>query len=252
MKLRIVSIPNLIEFLKKLKVVDRSVLLELNTTKLFSKIHTADKSVMKSVSIPVDQVFEGNITTGSADRVKVGMIDITKFIDCFKNFKPSESVHIEIVHTSVDSDEVATSLKVYTDSVKISFHCADLGLLSYVDDDILGMVHDKEGASGFFRLYNSDFESIDSLCDLENNSEELLEFSLTENTVVASGHSFEYKLNISNSDIKLDNGPCTFSMYKKQLGYVDLEQTSVYIHDNRLIFSSDVKPSTIAIGLINK
>ena len=47
MKIRVTSTTNLIAFLKKLKVVDRSVLLELKEDKLLSKVHTPDKSVMK-------------------------------------------------------------------------------------------------------------------------------------------------------------------------------------------------------------
>ena len=51
MKIRVTSTTNLIAFLKKLKMVDRSVLLELKENKLLSKVHTPDKSVMKYASI---------------------------------------------------------------------------------------------------------------------------------------------------------------------------------------------------------
>ena len=61
MKLRITSIPNLITFLKRLKAVDRSVILELTEESLFSKVHTPDKSVMKFSSVVRNDVLEGVI-----------------------------------------------------------------------------------------------------------------------------------------------------------------------------------------------
>jgi hypothetical protein len=251
MKLRITSIPNLIDFLRKLKVVDKSVLLELNHEELFCKIHTPDKAVMKSVRIPFNSVFDGSIETGDSDRVKIGMVDVSRFIDCFKNFKQTDIVHLEIVSGNVDGDFVATSMKVYTDMMKINFVCADLALMSYVADDILSLVHGTEEAVGNFRLYRSDFETLSSLCGLENNAEELLEFKLSSSSIDTAGQSFEYKLNIGNSDIEISEEMSIF-IYKKQLGFIDLEQSQIFIHDNRLIFKSEEKQSTIAIGLIEK
>ncbi len=251
MNLRITSIPNLIEFLRKLKAVDKSVLLEMNTQDLFSKIHTPDKSVMKSVKTPISQVFDGVIDTGNYDRIKIGMVDVSRFIDCFKNFKPTDIVHLEIVTSEADGEFVATSLKVYTDMMKINFVCADLALMSYVEDAIVAMVHGTEESLGNFRLYRSDFETLGSLCGLENNSEELLEFTITSESVTTSGQSFEYKLNIGTSDISAEEDMVVY-IYKKQLGYVDLEQSVIYIHENRMIFKSEEKSNTIAIGLIQK
>ena len=58
MNIRVTSTSNLIAFLKKLKVVDRSVLLELQEDRLFSKVHTPDKSVMKYASISNTHIFD--------------------------------------------------------------------------------------------------------------------------------------------------------------------------------------------------
>jgi hypothetical protein len=253
MNLRITSIPNLIDFLKKLKVVDKSVLLELTQTELFSKTHTPDKSVMKCVRIPFLQVFEGTVETGNSDRIKIGLVDVARFIDCFKNFKQTDMVYLEIVTSDQDGHTVGISLKAYTDSMKINFRCAELGLMSYIEDNILGLVHGTEDAIGSFRFYRSDFETVISLCGLENNSEELLEFSVLTDppSVQTAGQSFEYKLDIATPDIDASE-PATLAIYKKQLGYVDLEQSMVFYHENRLIFKSTEKESTIAIGLIQK
>ena len=88
MKIRVTSTTNLIAFLKKLKVVDRSVLLELKEDKLFSKVHTPDKSVMKYASIDNTSIFdpiEDGSDAVSSDRIKMGLMDVGRLMDCFKH-----------------------------------------------------------------------------------------------------------------------------------------------------------------------
>ena len=61
MKLRITSIQNFLVFLKRLKSVEKSVILELDKNQIFSKVHTPDKSVMKFASVPLENVLEGDV-----------------------------------------------------------------------------------------------------------------------------------------------------------------------------------------------
>lgn len=78
MRIRVTSTTNLIAFLKKLKVVDKSVLLELTEDKLFSKVHTPDKSVMKYASVDNTSIFDPieDWPSAKADRVKMGIMDL--------------------------------------------------------------------------------------------------------------------------------------------------------------------------------
>ena len=88
MKLRITSIQNFLVFLKRLKSVEKSVILELTNEELFCKVHTADKSVMKYSSVPLTDVLEGDIDWAKlkTDRVKIGIIDVTRLMEAFKHF----------------------------------------------------------------------------------------------------------------------------------------------------------------------
>ena len=254
MKIRVTSTTNLIAFLKKLKVVDRSVLLELKEDKLFSKVHTPDKSVMKYASIDNTSIFdpiEDWSDSVSSDRIKMGIMDVGRLMDCFKHFRPEEDIFLELNLQDVDGETVATELKVLSASLSIRIKCADLSLLSYVDDNILGIVHSKEGQDAMFRIYNSDFTSIDALCGLESNSQELLTFEFHEDHVIAFGDSFRFKLNIGKSDIDVDS-EMKASIYKSQLNYVDSESYTVYVHDNRMVLFSDQSETSTAVGLIEK
>jgi hypothetical protein len=251
MKIRVTSTPNLIAFLKKLKVVDRSVLLELQEDKLFSKVHTPDKSVMKYASIDNTHIFDPieDWDQVSSDRIKMGIMDVGRLMDCFKHFRPEEDIYLEITLQEVDGETVATEIKVLSASLSIKIKCADLSLLSYVEDNILGIVHSKEGQDGKFKIYHSDFSTIVSLCGLETNSQELLTFELSGDSVVSAGESFRYKLNIGSSDIDVEES-MKASIYKSQLNYVDAEPYTCYVHDNRMVFFSDQSETSTAVGLI--
>jgi hypothetical protein len=251
MNIRVTSTSNLIAFLKKLKVVDRSVLLELQEDRLFSKVHTPDKSVMKYASISNTHIFDTieNWDEVKSDRVKIGIMDVARLMDCFKHFRAEEDIFLNVKVQDVDSETVATEVEVYSSSLSIKIKCADLSLLSYVDDNVLSMVHSKEEQDGKFKIYNSDFSSIVSLCGMETNSQELLNFELKKDQVIAAGESFRYKLNIGASDIEVDSD-MKCSIYKSQLNFVDAESYTCYVHDNRMVFFSDQSETSTAVGLI--
>jgi len=251
MNIRVTSTSNLIAFLKKLKVVDRSVLLELQEDRLFSKVHTPDKSVMKYASISNTHIFDTieNWEEVKSDRVKIGIMDVSRLMDCFRHFRAEEDIFLNVKIQDVDSETVATEVEVYSTSLSIKIKCADLSLLSYVDDNVLSMVHSKEEQDGKFKIYNSDFSSIVSLCGMETNSQELLNFELKNDQVIAAGESFRYKLNIGSSDIEVDK-EMKCSIYKSQLNFVDAESYTCYVHDNRMVFFSDQSETSTAVGLI--
>jgi len=254
MRLRITSTGNLITLLKRLKSVEKSVILELREDGIFSKVHTPDKSVMKYSSVKFDDVLEGDIDWKSikCDRIKIGIIDVTRLIDAFKHFRPEEEIFIEIPTEMVDGSCISTEIKLISASLSIKLKCADLSLLSYVEDSILDLVHSREDALMRFKIYQSDFTTITSLCGLETNSEEILCFDVKEKNVYAIGDSFNYKLNIGSSEIILEDGSNSPNIYKKELSYMEPETCEVYVHDNRMVMVSEQSATSIAMGLVEK
>jgi hypothetical protein len=253
MKLRITSIQNFLVFLKRLKSVEKSVILEITKDSLFCKVHTPDKAVMKYSSVPLSDVLEGEIDWNKlkTDRVKIGIIDAGRVMEAFKHFRPEEDVYLELTTDSVDGECVCTDLKITSASLFIRSRCADLGLLSYVGDDILSMVHSREGAESQFKIYQSDFTTVVSLCGLETNSEEVLAFDIKEKNVHAVGDSFRYKLNLGPSEISTESD-LTCNIYKNQLSHMEAETCQVYVHENRLVLCSEQSSTSIAIGLVEK
>lgn len=255
MKLRITSIQNLIVFLKKLKSVDKSVILEITDEILFSKVHTPDKSVMKYVGVTLEDVLEGEVDWKKYKngRVKIGIIDVTRLMEAFKHFRPEEDVYIDIKVESVDNQSVATEIKLNSASLSIKIRCADLSLLSYVEDSVLELVHSKEDYNSTFKIYQSDFTTLLSLCGLENNSEEILLFEVNKDNVYGKGESFSYKLNLGPAEITIvDEDSATPGIYKNQLSNMESETCEVYVHSNRLVLVSEQTSTSIAIGLVER
>lgn len=255
MKIRITSIPNFLTFLKRLKAVDKSVILEITESSMFSKVHTPDKAVMKYSSVDYSDVFEGDIDWKSlkCDRVKIGIVDVTKLMEAFKHFRPEEEVFLEMKIDKVSGDCVTTELHLVSTSLNIKLRCADFSLLSYVEDSILKMVHSKDDAGVNFKIYQSDFATIVSLCGLENNSEEILCFEVNAKGVIAFGENFKYKMNIGSSEIQMeDEAKTSYNVYKNQLGFMEQETCQVYAHENRIVLVSEQSNTSIAIGLVEK
>ena len=252
MKIRITSIPNLITFLKRLKSVEKNVILEITEDKISSKVHTPDKAVMKYSSLSFNEVFEGNIEWKGKNKIKVGLIDVGRVIDAFKHFRPEEDVFLELTVQEEDGEYITSELRLISKSLKIKLKCADLGLLSYVSDEILQIVHSKENSVGEFKIYQSDFNTVLSLCGMETNSEEILNFDLTKEDVYTHGDSFRYKLSLSLDEISIKEEKMTSSIYKNHLGYMEQETCKIYIHDNRIVLDSETSSTSIAIGIVEK
>ena len=254
MKLRITSIPNLIVFMKKLKSVEKSVILEISEDKIFGKVHTPDRAVMKYSAVDLPEVLEGDVdwTALKCDRIKIGINDITRLIEAFKHFRPEEEVFLEIKTSEFDDSCVATEVRLVSSSLNIRIRCADLDGLSYVEDKILSLVHSKEDSVCRFKMYQSDFTTLLSLCGMENDAEEILKFEIDSKSVHGSGNSFRYKLNMVSSEIEGSDTLEIVNVYKNQLGYMESETCSVYVHDNRIVMISDQSQTSIAIGMVVK
>ena len=79
---RITNPGNFISFLKKLKLVDKSVPLEIEGGNLFAKVRTPDKSVIKYVSVDINDILEGDLPP---NRLKIGILEINKLIVILRN-----------------------------------------------------------------------------------------------------------------------------------------------------------------------
>ncbi len=245
LKFRITNSQNFVSFLKKLKLVDKSVPLEIERENIFAKVKTSDKSVIKYVEIPLADVMEGSIPE---ERLKIGILEIGKLMDVFKYFGPEEDLNVYIDSQLYDGDLIATKLKFSSSSLDIFVKCADISLLGYIDDKIQKTIHTTEGSEVSFDVTRETFQKISSLTGIETNSEELLNFDFKDDGVTVRGNSFQYQ--ILDTPAEGFKESKVFTIYKNQFSYIDQESSDIHFHENRILFKSNDSDSVIAIGLV--
>lgn len=243
---RITNPNNFISFLKKLKLVDKSVPLEMEGNNIFAKVRTPDKSVIKYVSIDISDILEGDLPP---NRLKIGILEISKLIDVFKYFGPEEELNLTVDSQPYESDLIATSLKFSSSTLNIFLKCADISLLAYIDDNIQRQIHSTDGSDVNFQITKENFQKVSSLTGIETNSEELLNFDIEEKGVTIRGNSFQYSLIKGESANGFVN-PSVYTIYKNQFSYIDQENSEIHFHDNRILVKSTESDSIIAIGLV--
>jgi hypothetical protein len=243
---RITNPSNFISFLKKLKLVDKSVPLEIEGNNLFAKVRTPDKSVIKYVNVDITDILEGDFPP---NRLKIGVLEINKLIDVFKYFGPEEELNLAVDSQPYDSDLIATGLKFSSSSLNIFVKCADISLLAYIDDNIQRQIHSTEGSEVNFEISKENFQRVSSLTGIETNSEELLNFDIEENGVTIRGNSFQYSL-IKGRKPNGFSESSVYTIYKNQFSYIDQENSEIHFHDNRILVKSTESDSIIAIGLV--
>lgn len=244
--LRIINSANFIAFLKKFKLVSKSVPLELEGGNLFGKVKTEDKSVIKYVNIDVDNVFEGELPTS---RLKIGILEISRLIDVFKYFGPEEELNVSIDSEPYEDEYIATKIRFYTPSTDIFVKCSDISLLSYIDDNIQKMIHSTEGSEVNFQISKEMFQKLSSLTGIDSNPEELLNFDVQEEEIRVRGNSFQCQI-LKGQKVNGYTKSSVYTIYKKQFPYIDPEDSEIYFHENRILVKSLESDSYIAIGLV--
>jgi hypothetical protein len=243
---KIANSTNFIAFLKKLKLVDKSVPLEIEGSNLFAKVRTPDKSVIKFVSVDVNDILEGDFPS---QRLKIGILEIGKLMDVFKYFGPEEELSLIVDSQPYEGGLIATGLKFSSTSLNIFIKCADISLLAYIDDNIQKQIHSTEGSEVNFEISRENFQKVASLTGIETNSEELLNFDIEENGVIIRGNSFQYNL-IKGRTANGFESPSVYTIYKNQFSYIDQEASEIHFHENRILVKSIESDSIIAIGLV--
>jgi hypothetical protein len=242
---RITNPNNLIAFLKKIKIVNKSVILEMDESNIFAKVRMTERTFLKFVKTRADEFFEGDKVT---KRIKIGIVDISKLIDVFKYFGAEEEISIEFSTGVLDDSIVATSFSVYSASTDIKFKCADIGLIGYIEDDVQAMVHSSKDAIIDFPMSKESFIKISNLTTIENNQDELLNFDVNASGLSVNGNSFQHKL--IREKLEGYTKDETFTIFKYFFNYIDQENSHFYIQENRIVVLSEETDGAIAIGLV--
>lgn len=259
-RIKISSPTNLSAFFKKLKSIEKGAIIEMKGNALYSKVHTPDKSVIKFIQVPIESVFEIDLNKALVEMgfkedtvLKMGFLDVGKAIDIYKNFKSEDEIYWTVTFSKNEGELIASEIVIGSSKLSIKLRCADLILLSYVEDSIIKNVHSIDNALLKAPLYKSDMTTIGSLCSFDGSDpRNLLKFIANSNKLEAIGGSFNYQLSITEDEIEYNNEEpeYNFSFFQKQFAFIDDENSMIYLHDSRIIIKSNESLTTVAISTI--
>ena len=233
------STANFSSYLKRFSMIEKTLLLEISNGKFIAKTHTPDKAVVKISSTDLTEIFNSSKTTD----VKIGMFAVDNFVQTFKHLGEND-VKFEILSEPVSGEETSTEIKIYNKSLKFKFLSASPSLFKYIDKKLAEKITDSSSALFSFRIDKETLSKISSLCSIDSDNDTLKIFS-SKGQVYFSGKAFE--LNLPGITVTSD---ISISFYKTHFGYVDKEDTEVFILDNKVIFKSLESDTQIAVGKV--
>jgi hypothetical protein len=235
------STGNFSSYLKRFSIIEKSLLLEIADGKFTAKTHTPDKAVVKISSTALTEIFD---SVENAERVKIGMYAVDNFIQTFKHLGESD-VKFEVTSEKVGGEETATQIKIYNKSLKFNFPGASPSLFKYIDKDLASKIADTSSALYSFRVDKDTLSKISSLCSIDSENDTLKIHSTSTGEIFFSGKAFE--LNLPGVSVEEE---ASISFYKSHYGFVDKEDTEVFILDTKVIFKSLESDTVIVIGKV--
>ena len=239
---KIHSSGKLTSFVKKFSVIEKSLLFEIAGDRLIAKTHTPDKSVVKMGSSLLTDTMDPETVPGTD--VKIGLFEADNFISSFKHFGESV-VKLDISSEEISgSGNVATELKAFSKNLKVSFPCASMSLFRYIDAALATRISDTTAAVFSFRIDKDSLSKVSSLCSLDSDNDSIT-IESKDGKVFFSGKSFEMEMEGVTSTV--DN---SVTFYKAHFGFVDKEDSEIFVTDTKVIFKSLESDTVCVIGKV--
>jgi len=239
--LKLHSNGNFSAYLKRFSSIEKSLLLEINDGKFIAKTHTPDKAVVKLSSTALTEIFD---LSANPKNVKIGLFAVDNFVQTFKHLGETE-VKFDVESEKVSNEETATEIKIYNKSLKFTFPGASPSLFKYIDSELAKKITDTSSANYSFRVDKDTLAKISSLCSIDSDND-TLSITSRDKSVFFSGKAFELQL----PEVTTDEDS-SISFYKSHFGFVDKEDSEIFVLDNKVIFKSLESDTTIVIGRVD-
>jgi hypothetical protein len=239
-QLQLHSSEDFTNFLKRFSGIAGSLLIEMEGGFIKAKTHTPERSVVKSSKTELSRIFDTN--DDSSEDALFGVYSLDRLIKSFSHFDDDKIQFV--LHTeNTDNATVGTNLTLQNDSLDINYQCASLRLFTHITDEMMNKIANNETAKTNFLLTKEAQARINSLSAFDAD-QKLLTISVKKGQVKAIGKSFNLNITtISDKNIDL-----SISVYKSQFAFLDKEDSTVYMNEDRLIFHSIETDTQMIIG----
>jgi hypothetical protein len=252
---QITNISNLIDFLKKMSVVEQNLLLEIDVNdRVIAKTFDRDRTVVKKIECDFSSIFE---YTGDEikQRVHIGIYNLPKFINVL-GFLPDQTTFTLLKNEAkqtkkkVEVSEYLEIDKILLKSSKINFDidCAAKNLFVYLGDEKFVEITDIDNKKISFDFDLEERKNIFNLMNSDDSSE-ILTISYQNNNVLFSGKGWKYKADFK--EIENENTE-NFSIMvkKKNIRSLDNLEYTAYLMDQHLVFKTKESDNIILVGAV--
>jgi len=241
-------------WLKKFVAIDQSLLLEVDEveSEFIAKTYNEERSVVKFSKIKFDEA--GFTVKPSKDprRIKIGIYNIARLMKILNQFDNEEfAFTVNYDEISGETTEWAgLTLLLKNKNLKMTVDCTSLNIFKYISDKLFkDKIAALEDVVTEFDLLKFNIEQTNSLCSLDDDTWQFMEFR-NEANVYVSGKNFDLLLR-ENPD-EHDGSSQSINIFKEQFNSIDVEDYHVKMGEDRLIFTSDNENTIIVISMVEK
>lgn len=238
-----ITVPHLNSIIKRMLQMDTSVYLNIDGNRIWSDVYTPTKDVVKSVSLPVDDViqFDKPIT----ETIKLSFFSGQKLLACLGYFDPHNlSAEISLFKDEDDGFLYADKIAFKDNQLKIELHCQDISLgFTSMTSEQVKRAFDLSTQEFAFKLSAEDLSRVNSLLTLDKA--ELLEIYNDQSGVHVKTDSFDLIVDdrVKSVDRK------TASTFKAFFQRIDKETYDVSVCENKMILQSEESNTRVALNL---
>lgn len=229
----------------------KSLLLEVDkeNRQFIAKTHNDERSIVKFSKISFEDAgLEIKTQDSLNQRIKIGIYSIPRLIKSLEQFTGEFSIgfkYDEIIGENAGFAGIGILLK--NSSIKLNVECSSLHIFKYITDDQFLNKIAKVNPIISFNLSTNNIEQINSLSNLDAEYYKFLDFKVSKGILVIRGKTFE--LNLFKSDNKEEG---SISIYKDQFDKIDLEDYSIDLAEDRIVYKSNNSESIIVTSMVER
>jgi hypothetical protein len=236
-------------WLKKFASIDNSLLLEIDpvANNFVAKTYNAEHSVIKYSKISFSEACLEVSSKDVPDKaIKAGIGHIPRLMKSIDHFQSGEfTLNFKYEELLGENVLVGTDIQLKNNTLKMNIVGTSLHIFKPITEDLFIKKIAKITPLVKFDLPSLQIEKINSLCNLDSGYD-FIDLKTKGGKLTGRGKTFEL--------ILADSGTAesAISIYKKQFDKLDIENYSVEMADNKLVFSSKDSETITVISMVEK
>ena len=237
-------------YLKKFNSISNTVLFEIDGNEMvfITKASNEERSIVKYCKASFTET-EFQCLKKFNHRIKIGIYNISRLIRIMDQFGGKFEFNVkydELSGKDQQIDYAAISILLKNNELKFNIDCVSLNIFRYISDEVWNNTINKIDSITSFYFSKENIEKVISLCDLDKENK-FIEFKNINENIYAKGRSFEYLLSPLPT-----NKTANLSFYKDQFYKVDVENYTVKLGTDRMIFDSEDTNTVTVISKVEK